>query len=1455
MMYFHKSNSIPRRAARINVRVLVVLLLVVVGSGGAVALIHKHQKRALIQRIRAEAAAAFQEKDWSEAARRLKLYLSAHPDDEAMLARYAQANLAIRPIEHQQVAAAIGAYRRLLRLHPADKEICAQLVRLYFAVRDFNEAAYICRRLLETDPDGAQARLWLGRILLAQRKTDEATRCLKALVEAHPDQTRAYLLLSTIEMQRPSLAAADKALAWLDRCLKANPQSTEATVYRARLHRLGRHDEASARADLEAADARRPDDRKVRLLLAQEWIAWGELDRAAAELKAVEQAPPPSVDPFDLEPGAIELLEFTTAGALALRRADRAEGVALADRALAALPPDQGLIFTPLAVDLYLAANRVDAARRAVERFNAAVEKRHDSDPSLKEQAALLSAIVAAAEDKPHRVIDLLRGLVARNPDSTDAWRSLWRAYDRTGQTRLARNALEHYVKQAPDDADAVLALAESYRDLDWAMTERYARQAERAAPQRADATLARIEAQINRLASDDTAAAREISSELDLLESAHPDRGDVPILQALLADRLGDRDRAIALLRRAAGVHKQQLTASMRLVDLLRRSSRLDEAAAVCRAIVDKHPELAAPRIVLADLQRTAGDKEQARKTLAAAAEQLRGEEASTASYALARFLLASGERSAAIDLLDELAARAPDDAAPRVTLLELPEVGQDIKRARALVAELKRIEGEHGLRWRLEQARLLLRGEDGEQNRDTAIALLEECLAADPGWSLPALQLGNLRERLGQEAKAEAVYRRLLRANPSDAAVADRLLTLLEKQRRFADARTVLDQVRGDSIVLRRHRINAAVHRKDFDAAIAELYRTIADHPKNAEARVLLARLVFRARNDADRALAILEEAQPLVSDRLAAAGLRAQIMRSQGRGDEALRELDENVRDHDGFEAYLLRARHFTATGEFKKAERDFKHLTRPGERAAEGFHLLGLFYLQHGREDEAVAALEAGIAAATEKTPLKTALVRALVGSLNSERRARGAAMLSELLAADPDNPGLLLLRVTLLLARHDVEATEEADRLLAEIIERHPRETQAYLAAAGLARDHGDLEQADRLLTRALGANPADVRILLAKAELERGRRHPEAASELIATVLDADPMNVDALNLQAQLEIDAGDLDAARGHNDSALKTAPTDAQAQVVHAWILHKSGKREQAIRGLETYLAEHNGRGALPVRVALGDLHIEANDLPAAGRQLEQAEALGPNDPKVLRLRLRYLFKRKDFAALSARLSRLVADRSNEPSLLIFGADLLASTGRPEDFEQARGLVRHVLEANPGSAEALAKLAWFAYRSGDVEGAERAYRKVVAIRPRDAQALNALAWILSEEKRDAAAALAFAEQGLAFHPSNFHLLDTRGVILLRLDRLDEAQADFQRCIDLTDRFPGTRAQAWLHLARVRLAQGDREKAKDCLDAAREIDDREHVLPDSARRDLRLLHESVARSSARDM
>lgn len=1446
-------HRIASRARRINLRLVAILLAVGVLLAGGLAAGWHVRSRVLAGRDLRDGRAALERRDWVAACRHLKQYLARCPHDTEMLRRYAKAHLSVWPAKKENVGSAIGAYRQILRLQPTDADACARLTRLYLLVGNPVEAASVCRQRLAVDPTDESAVLGLGRAMVALHHYAEAIDWLGTHVKTHAGCTDAYVILSEAAIRKRPGVPLQEGLQWLDQAVESSSMSAEARIRRARFYRAVMKDDRAARTDLEVADALQPTDLESLLLLAEEWSKLGQLDRAEAKLAAAGRVDMQALLASDVNPDDLTLALFTARANLILRRGTNNQAAALADRALDELPGMVRPRFLPLAVELYLAGGKIADARQCLTEYREVIGGRSRDEQLLSQKTAVLEALLADADGKPYVVIDLLEGVLVTSSvggqtitTAADAqvWKLLARSYAKTGQGRRALAALEKYCTRQPGDGEAYVELARAFlRSRDWQKALKYARDAERLRPGDLAARLVRVEASFRYVEEPVRTPTSTRSAELTALRESHPRDARIRILEARIALGQGSLDEAAALLVDAMSTCDDPVSIAAQLVEVRLRQGRQNDALQACRDAIARRPALAAPQLALADLLAAAGRRAEARETLDAALAQLAGEERHQVEEALPRRLLRLGDRAAGLAGLRTIAAQRAEDVASRLALLEQPEVQQDAAESQRLVDDLRRIEGERGLRWRLEQARVWLRAEAWRARSADIEALLTRCVDTDPGWAEAVVVFGDMHERLNKPDKAEQLYRRFTDANPGNPAVTMRLLELFERQKRFVAARKLLDRMPSRLSLLSGHRVKVAVGRGDYDEAIRELKKHIEANPGNAMARVFLARLLYYHTRDSAVAMRLLDEAAAIDPALPLILASRVSILHGEGRDDEVNRLLDRETAARGDFATYLLRAEFRAAAGRLDEAESDYTRLTALPAGAAEGYLELGRFHEKAGRQDRAIATWEAGLARYPQSAELKRRLIGSLLQDPEEAARRRGLALLEQSLASSPEDADLLSLRAAMLLRENTPASLVEAEAVLERVVQLHPWDVDAHLHLIDRARAAGDLQRAGALASRASGANPENVAILCVQAELHRGMNNLRTARELAEYVLEIDPRNVTARIQLGYLDLQEGRLDAADATSRDALRLEPANAEAQVMRALVLAARNQHREAIGILEQQGGHGEAGDRVRVLVTLADLHRLSGDFIRSRDCIEEASRLAPDEAGVFLTRLRWLASQRLYDEILIRYADRRARGAEEPAVSCAVASILAYAGADHFLREARAIFSRCTQAHPDNGEAWRGLAQTSYQLGDLDACERAYRKALALDPFDARTLNNLAWLLSEQRNKPADALELAGRGVLRHPTDPHLLDTRGTVLLRLNRAVEARRDLEKAAEMLRGQPAARARTLTGLARALALVGEPAKARSAMDEAFAIDRDHHVFTMSERTELRRL------------
>jgi golgin subfamily B member 1 len=260
-------------------------------------------------------------------------------------------------------------------------------------------------------------------------------------------------------------------------------------------------------------------------------------------------------------------------------------------------------------------------------------------------------------------------------------------------------------------------------------------------------------------------------------------------------AERLGDRDRAVALYEEIFEQDRRDTRAQERLVALYGELGKYNELARLLMTLIDlaESPEARAKlRFDLARLQlekfENSGD---ATDTLRAILEESPDhEEAAT----LLGAIFEKGEKHA--DLAELKAslverARAHGDAALELSrMVELGEILElRLKDERRALDTYDRILGrEPHHRGALEAVARLAESREAWDKAEVALARLLETASGTNAVEL-ALRLANVRKQLGDDTGVEDALKRAMTADPSNTDVRERLGQLYERTKKWAD------------------------------------------------------------------------------------------------------------------------------------------------------------------------------------------------------------------------------------------------------------------------------------------------------------------------------------------------------------------------------------------------------------------------------------------------------------------------------------------------------------------------------------------------------------------------------------------------------------------------------------------------------------------------------------------
>lgn len=1479
------------RITRLNVKLLVILLVVAAAIGVSMVVARRINRSILSERALVGGHAAFEDKDWPAAAKSFREYLERNPDDIEILKKYAEALMSTRPLDARVINGAISAYRRIIQLDPLDGITYEKLARLFKVTGNFEELAFIARLRLKHNPNDRKAQLQLADALIRSNNTEEARQTLQRLIEElealpekHVEYVQACVQMSSLAGSEDSSeletvadsedSSQTKApLEWLNKAVEYAPDSVDALVYRARFHRQaadvpGTSEEDRlamlelARKDLEASDSMGTDDPQIRYLLCTEWLAHGELERADAELQAVDELPRETLEEHFFDINNWTVVQFLLTSGLAVRKGATTEAASLADETLSVLTEQRHRIqVLPSAIPIYIATGKVEEARLCLDEY-LDILPAQEGTAKFSIRLARLQALVARAEERPYAVIDALQPIVTNDISPRDPYlrrlqRLLVEAYNRTDQAGRAVSVLLRYLQHYPQDPEITVHLAKQYSKLgEWKKAFETARTAESLGSADLVLKLLRIGAGLNLAVGQadrvDTEKLKKLAEELADLRREHPDQVDLRILQALVAVYLEKPDKAEAELKLAIEECEEPLRAEMQLVRHYHEAKRMNEAVSVCEMTCQRHPEVAEPWLALSELHVANADYDSARSCLKQGLSTVTEKrEKRSLSIKLALLEIIRGDRTTGTDLLRELAARNEQEIQARLLLFRVREIQDDPVAAQELVRELRYAEGESGLWWRLHQASLWLSFDNWRSKQQDITVLLQYCIDADPMWSAPVLLLTGMYEKLGDSRRVENTCRQALSWNPSATDIANRLLALFERQARFSDAEKVLRQIEVNPRFASTWHVRMALGAGDFSRAIEELKLRASNDEQDASSRIQLARLVYRETKNADEALAYLKEAEAIGSGSRTLIAVRASILKAEGKKAEALRVVDDYVTDQNDFGAYWMRAVYLAEEGELERAEQDYRKLTTFAQNGAAGYELLGNFYAGTERLDQGVAAIEEGLSEYPENLRLKRTLMRLLFRRAHAQDRERALAILTALEEQLPQDVELMTVRALQMLQESSPQSLASAREKLEASVRLEPTAVNAHLALISIAMREGEYRTACDYAIPACASNPNNSALLLARGRAELALGNLSTAIQLASQVLEEDPNSTDALNVFVVGALRSGDrifLEKAQMLIDSKLGRDPKNEKLLLSRARVLVALKLPKMAIPELEAYCQTKEGAGSIIPLLILADLYHRVGNTERAGQWIEQAERLDSSNQAVVHARFLWLVSQNRFEELAQISSAYLSAKEQDPTKVIRAASILAASDSTKLRKEGLKLFEHAVTLSPASTDARLGLAYILYQTGDVERAKEIYQKLLDEHPANVQVLNDLAWILQEHDHQYEAALELANRGLRLAPDDSHLLDTRGVILSNMaDRLADAKKDFEKLVRLSPPDSRQRAKAHLQLGRICARLDDLTQAKQHLMDALEIDRKSKVLTSAERSEIgRIIHDN---------
>lgn len=1360
------------KKAYINWKLVLVLVLGFCAVGATVVGLRKFNRTQRAEEGLKTGLQAYEEKRWKEAAIGLGQYLSVHQSDMEVLLKYGHAQSRIQPYKRENYAQAVNAYRSVLRSEESNKEAALALIDLYLQGQIPNEAEAAASRFLEKNTD-SQISQRLATAQVMQRKFEEAAKLLMEIVAREPAEVAPYELLAHIAQERPELLKKTPQ-EWIDAAVEKNPQKAQAYMLRSGFClRTGKRDQAiqnleqAARCDLS--------DVNTHLAIVAAWLRLGTLEKAQEQLDILQKENPALPELWQLR------------AALVAQYKDPAKAAQTAREGLEQLGENKA-VFLPYAIELFLQADDVEAARNAVEQLRKAEANRG--------LVCYFEGLLAERGGDWPRAMAQWREAVVQGYTAESVYLKLAEGAARLEDQTSAIEILRRYIGQNGRSFSARLMLARILMEQrQWTEASEYVAAAVRLSSDSKEAQSLQNRCRIELLATQPQSQGRVDQLLTELIA------GDDSLQNQLLAlrvamgrkDWLGVQQRLDSLKKR----YGETLQIRMVEAEYCLQSEKKEQAAGILDEMIKQFTEASEPVILRAAMLTEQNNNPQALALLEDAASRLKGQDQRKVQLWMADLYRQTEQTEKAVDLFSKMAVQNPQDILVRRQLIAFGRETADIAQLQKWVDEIKQIEGEAGRLWKIEQVSLWMARGEFEKMYPQAVTLMNENLAVNSDDKQSLMLLAGAHELAGNLRLAVSLYRDTLTRNPDDIDLAIAAMGAMYRAQEYRQA----DQLLADLLAsghsdprLAQLELQGHLRQGRLDTAGELLEKMVARNTHDSSSKLSLAMLRTRS-GQFDAAKKLIDELLTENPDVITSHAALADWYLRQDQKEKAIAACNDYLAQHDTVDAYRLRSQVLLALNEKEKAIADIEQLLKRAGDNADILLNVSELYGAAGLREKALETSRKALAIQPDAFDTQKQMAILLLASPQSQRE--GMELLEKALTQQPRDAQLRLRKASLLLGQGAGPAAAEAVEMLNALANEYPRLELAwgYLVEWYLLNNQTGMAM-DTVL-RGLVGLPESRALLMYKARIE-ALRSPSVALDTLNQLARRFPADETIIEMQAQQ----------------------------------MHRLGKTDEAIKLLRDGVASSRSPNTVQMKLPLMEMLYQKGTIDQA-EQLYKELQQEPDISSVAMLRWLRLISKTSAAEQSVAVFQRWYDAhpKNSSVALLVLKDMLAD-GTAEAAKMAEQILALVQSREPDSSEAAYGMAMLWHMTGRKLEAIPLYERALQLQPDNVVAMNNLAWILSQEKGEHAKALELADKGLALNPNYTDMIDTRGMIYFSLRQYDKAAQDFQIASNrYLDGQPSKTASTF-HLAQCLRQLGKNEQALVELYKARDLDEKTNGL-----------------------
>lgn len=382
--------------------------------------------------------------------------------------------------------------------------------------------------------------------------------------------------------------------------------------------------------------------------------------------------------------------------------------------------------------------------------------------------------------------------------------------------------------------------------------------------------------------------------------------------------------------------------------------------------------------------------------------------------------------------------------------------------------------------------------------------------------------------------------------------------------------------------------------------------------------------------------------------------------------------------------------------------------------------------------------------------------------------------------------------------------------------------------EAHFARAVMhaTRERGDAALAE--LDESLRLRPWWEQAVLYKAQLLGLRVPPDPAFAWLRLAAEKNPMQISYPLTLARMLNEAQRTGEARAAYEAVLVRQPDMLEA-LVGAGVLALQQRDLEGAYQMLSAAEQHAPANADLLRYYLGQIDEERNRVREA---LDWYRRVGGDEKGKAALRMpRLLAKLGQRDVALQALAGLPAGNDDEK---IQKAQIEAQVWRElKEYGKARAVLDQAISRHPDADDLYYDRSLIADQLDDLPAAEADLRRMLQKQPGSAVALNALGYMLANRTERLAEAEKLLEQAIASDPDNPVIIDSIGWLRFRQGRLQEAVEWLGRAYRVI-----ADPEVAAHYSEALWRSGDKERAREVLDAALKADPAHEVAQETRKR-----------------